>query len=214
MSASAKTQSLMRHDETWKLEIEPRQDVKVSRLSQDWGMKNHVSRQFWDETRVSRLQHWSRPTSLLIDGLHYRNHNNYRAFVSNRRSSLRDGDSDDTTTTIVYSPLSGTTRVSRYQKKHSPTHHPDHHPIFISFFYVLRSTASSQFKLRAWQSFCITSPHVPFGLPLGVEPSTSYSIHFFTKSVSSFLFCFLLTHSYRNANHLILLGTTVLLTCC
>jgi len=24
----------------------------------------------------------------------------------------------------VYSPLSGTTWVSRYQKKHSPTHHP------------------------------------------------------------------------------------------
>jgi len=29
-----------------------------------------------------------------------------------------------------YGPLSGTTRVSRYQKKHSPTPHPDHHPIF------------------------------------------------------------------------------------
>jgi len=27
-----------------------------------------------------------------------------------------------------------TTRVSRYQKKHSPTHPPDHHPIFVSFF--------------------------------------------------------------------------------
>jgi len=36
-----------------------------------------------------------------------------------------------------YGPLSGTTRVSRYQKKHSPTHHPDHHPIFISFFHLL-----------------------------------------------------------------------------
>ena len=32
-----------------------------------------------------------------------------------------------------YGRLSGTTRVSRYQKKHSPTHHPHHHPIFISF---------------------------------------------------------------------------------
>jgi len=32
-----------------------------------------------------------------------------------------------------YGPLSGTTRVSWYQKIHSPTHHPDHHPIFISF---------------------------------------------------------------------------------
>ena len=65
-----------------------------------------------------------------------------------------------------YSPLSWTTRVSWYQKKHSPTHHPDHHPIFISFFHLLRSTASSLFKLRAWQSFCTTSLHVLFGLYL------------------------------------------------
>jgi len=28
--------------------------------------------------------------------------------------------------------------------------------------------------------------HVLFGLPLGLEPSTSYSIHFITQSVSSF----------------------------
>ena len=67
--------------------------------------------------------------------------------------------------------------MSRYQKKHSPTHHPDHHPIFISFFHLLRSIVSSLFKLRAWQSFCTTSLHVLFGLPLGLEPSTSYSIH-------------------------------------
>jgi len=85
-----------------------------------------------------------------------------------------------------YSPLSGTTRVSRYQKKHSPTHRPDHDPIFISFFHILRSIASTLFKLRAWQSFCTTSLYVPFGLPLGLEPSTSYSIHFFDQSVSSF----------------------------
>jgi len=76
--------------------------------------------------------------------------------------------------------------VSRYQKKHSPTHHPDHHPIFISFFHLPRSIASSLFKLHAWQSFCTTSFHVLFGLPLGLEPSTSYSIYFFTQSVSSF----------------------------
>jgi len=43
-----------------------------------------------------------------------------------------------------YGPLSGTTRVSWYQKKHSPTtHHPDHHPFFISFFHLPRSIASS-----------------------------------------------------------------------
>ena len=61
--------------------------------------------------------------------------------------------------------------------KHSPTHHPDHHPIFISFFHLPRSTASSLFKLCVWKSFCTTSLHVLFGLPLGLEPSTSYSIH-------------------------------------
>jgi len=84
-----------------------------------------------------------------------------------------------------YGPLSGTTWVSRYQKKRSPTHHPDRHPIFIIFFHLPRSIASSLFKLCACQSFCTTSSHVLFGLPLGLEPSTSYSIHFFTQSVSS-----------------------------
>jgi len=34
--------------------------------------------------------------------------------------------------------------------------------------------------------FCTTFLHVLFGVPLGLEPSTSYSIHFFTQSVSSF----------------------------
>jgi len=81
-----------------------------------------------------------------------------------------------------YGPLSGTTRVSRYQKTHSPTHHPDHHPVFINFFHLPRSIA----KLHAWQSFCTTSLHVLFGLPLGLEPSTSYSIHFFTQSLFFF----------------------------
>jgi len=97
--------------------------------------------------------------------------------------TLRDLTTHTHTTTI---PLSGTTRVSQYQKKHSPTHHPDHDPIFISFFHLPRSIASSLFKLRAWQSFCTTSFHVLFGLPLGLEPSSAYSMHFFTQSVSSF----------------------------
>jgi len=85
-----------------------------------------------------------------------------------------------------YGTLSGTTRVSQYQKKHSPTHHPDHHPIFINIFNLPRSIASSLFKWRAWQSFCTTSFHVLSGLPIGLEPSTSYSNYFFTQSVSSF----------------------------
>ena len=75
--------------------------------------------------------------------------------------------------------------IEQHTQLYSPTHHPDH-PVFISFFYLPRSIASSLFKLRAWESFCTTSLHVLFDLPLGLEPSTSYSIHFFTQSVSSF----------------------------
>jgi len=83
--------------------------------------------------------------------------------------------------------LSGITQVSWYQKKHSPTHTScDHQPSFISFLHLLRYIASSLFNLRAWQSFCTTSVQVFFGLVLGLAPSTSYSIHFFTQSLSSF----------------------------
>ena len=56
-------------------------------------------------------------------------------------------------------------------------------PLSVSSIYY----ASSLFKLRAWQSFfCTTSIHAFFGLPLGLKPSTSWCIHFFTQSVSSF----------------------------
>jgi len=82
--------------------------------------------------------------------------------------------------------LSGTTRVGRYQKKHSPAHtHPDHRTSFIIFLHLQRSMASSLFILRAWQSSRTTSVQVLFGLPLGPGPSTSYSMHFFTQSSSS-----------------------------
>ena len=82
---------------------------------------------------------------------------------------------------------SGSTRVGQYQKKHSPTHtHPDHRTSFINFLHLLRSIASSLFSLRAWQSFSTNSLQVLIGLPLGHGPSTSYSIHFFTQSSSSF----------------------------
>ena len=76
-----------------------------------------------------------------------------------------------------------TTRVGRYQKKHSRTHtQPDHQTSFIIFLHLQRSTASSLFILRAWQSSRTTSLQVL----LGLEPSTSYSIHFFTQSAASF----------------------------
>jgi len=106
--------------------------------------------------------------------------------MNRRREQSLGGQTTTNNNDRFYGHLSGTTRVRRYQKKHSPTNHPDHHPIFISFFHLPRSIASSLFKLRAWQSFCTISFHILFGLPLGLEPSISYSIHFFTQSVSSF----------------------------
>ena len=82
---------------------------------------------------------------------------------------------------------SGTTRVGWYQKKHSSTHtHPDHRTSFIIFLHLQRSMASSLFILRALQSSHTTSFQVLFGHPVCLGPSTSYSIHFFTQSSSSF----------------------------
>jgi len=106
--------------------------------------------------------------------------------LSTKQYTVQWISSQTTRQQLFYGPLSGTNWVSGYQKKYSPTHHhPDHHPIFISFFHLPRSIASSLFKLRAWQSFCTTSLHVVFG-PLGLEPSTSYYIYSFTQTVSSF----------------------------
>jgi len=68
---------------------------------------------------------------------------------------------------------------------HPHTYH-GHQSSLICFLHLLRSMASSQFKLRTWQSFSTTSLQVFFGLPLGLAPSTSYSIHFFNQSLSSF----------------------------
>ena len=83
--------------------------------------------------------------------------------------------------------LSRTTWVSRYQKKHSPSHtFPANEPSFISFLHLPQTIALSLPNLRAWQSFRTTSNHVLFGLPLGLEHSTSYSIHFFSQLLSSF----------------------------
>ena len=46
--------------------------------------------------------------------------------------------------------------------------------------------AFSLFNLHAWQTFCTISVQVFFGLPLGLAPSASYSVDFFTQSLSSF----------------------------
>jgi len=90
-------------------------------------------------------------------------------------------------TTIVIRPF-----VRDYPDEQVPEETFTHAPSWSSsnIYHLLpsttRSIATSLFKLRAWQSFCTTSLHVLFGLLLGLEPSTSYSIHFFTQSVSSF----------------------------
>jgi len=65
------------------------------------------------------------------------------------------------------------------------THHSHQSPL-ICFLHLLRSMTSSLFNLRAWQSFSTISLQVFFALPLGLVPSTSYFIHFFTQSLSSF----------------------------
>jgi len=83
--------------------------------------------------------------------------------------------------------LSKTTQFSQYQKKPSLTHtYHGHQSSLICFIHLIRSMASSLFNLRAWQSFSRMSLQVFFGLPLGLAPSTSYSIHFFIQSLSSF----------------------------
>ena len=58
--------------------------------------------------------------------------------------------------------------------------------ILYCFYHLLRSIASSMFNLRPWEPFCTTSLQVLFDLPLGLEPFTLYSIHFFTQTLSSF----------------------------
>ena len=73
-----------------------------------------------------------------------------------------------------YSPLSVTTWVSQYQKKHSPTHtYPDHQSSFICFLHLLWSIASSLFNLRAWQVFL----HNLCPSPLW-STSWSHTLHF------------------------------------
>jgi len=76
--------------------------------------------------------------------------------------------------------LSGTTWVSRYQKKHSPTHtYCVHRSSLICFIHLLRSMASSLFNLRAWQFLFTVYVQVFLGLPVGLAPFTLYFIHFF-----------------------------------
>ena len=93
---------------------------------------------------------------------------------------------DKLTTTVLWPFVQDYhTWLSWYQKKNSPTYtYPDHQPSFISFLHLLQSTATSPFNLCACQSFCTTSLQVLFGILLGLEPSTSYSTHFFLRATA------------------------------
>ena len=65
----------------------------------------------------------------------------------------------------------------------TPTHtYRGHQSSLICFLHRIWSMASSLFNLHAWQFISTISLQVFFGL----ATSTSYSIHFFTKSLSSF----------------------------
>ena len=61
-----------------------------------------------------------------------------------------------------YGPLSRTTRVSRYQKKHSPTHHPDHHPICISVAIFLHNLCPCPLWSTSWSALWSPPPHIPY----------------------------------------------------
>jgi len=78
-----------------------------------------------------------------------------------------------TTTTTFLRPY-----VKHYQGESTleTTFANSHQPSFISFIsfvHLLQSIASSLFNLCGQQSICTTSLQVLFGLPLGMEPSTS-----------------------------------------
>jgi len=91
---------------------------------------------------------------------------------------------------MAFCILSGTTWVSRYQKKHSLTHtHRGHQSSLICFLHLLRSMASSLFNLRAWQSFstishqvflvCFLAWHLPLYTPYTSSPNHCliFSVH-------------------------------------
>ena len=62
---------------------------------------------------------------------------------------------------------------TNWQKLANPDHKPTH---------LLSLTSNSSYPLQSTTCF-----HVLFGLPQGLTPSTTKSIHFFTHTLSSFL---------------------------
>jgi len=84
-----------------------------------------------------------------------------------------------------------TTRVSRYQKKYSPTHSLWSSIIHICFLHLLRHMASSVFNPRALQSFPTISLQVFFGL------SWPGTLHFILHTFLHSIIVFFLQHRVR-----------------
>jgi len=90
-----------------------------------------------------------------------------------------------TTTTIILWPF------VQYYPGEEETHHPVtpiliiNHPLTVSSIYYNPQHPPSLIYMPN-TLFGTTSLQVLFGFPLGLEPSTPYSIHFFTQSLSSF----------------------------
>jgi len=86
----------------------------------------------------------------------------------------------------TFSYSSPATRKSLKVLLYSPAHKQLTHSIWPP-----SDCPSLWFMLNAWLHVCVINFHIVlycivFGLSLGLESSTSYSIHFFTQSVSSF----------------------------
>jgi len=82
--------------------------------------------------------------------------------------------------------LSGTTRVSLYQKNHSPTHTYRGHQLSLSASSICYDPWHPPCSIYVLESFSTISLKVFFRQSLGLAPTTSYSIRFFTQSLSSF----------------------------
>jgi len=82
----------------------------------------------------------------------------YKPFIFHSRWMVKVS-IEVTRTEPFNSPLSWTTRVGRYQKKHLPIHtRPDHQTSFINFLHLWFIAFS--FNLHAWQFFSTTSVQV------------------------------------------------------
>ena len=90
-----------------------------------------------------------------------------------------------TTTTVLRSIVWNYPGEQEPQETFTQSIHADHQPSFISFLHVLQSIASSLF-IYVLDSLLAHLPPIALWSTSWSGTSTSYSIHFFTQSLSSF----------------------------